>query len=152
VGTHTAYRLQHGGQQVESPAWELNTAAARHWRLRTESPHPPTEWVVHWRAPQLLFVASGKAPYRLEVGRHDAPAKQAMAPATLIPGYQPGAEHRLPQAQLAALQQRAAGSAWHEASAKDKQRWVLWAALGAAVAGLGALAWRLMRDMGKGSQ
>ena len=34
-------------------------------------------------------------------------------------------------------------------SSEDWQRWALWFALAIAVAGLGALAWRLARDVAK---
>lgn len=148
VAGGTAYRLQQAGATIESPPLRLSVAPAARWQLRfaPEARLRPQAVTLRWRAPELVIATSGRPPYRLAVGRADAPA--AMLPlSTLIPGYRSGDEHRLPQASLGPLAARSGASGLLEADPGALRRWLLWAALVAAVAGLGVLAWRLASEM-----
>jgi hypothetical protein len=155
VASFTAYRLRRDGQLLEAPAQPLDGSAAREWRVvpdaRVSPPPAPPQATLWWRAPQLVFAARGSAPFTLAVGRDKAPAV-ALPPATLLPGWEAGAEHRLPQAAVGALvAQSAAPRGWtdalREAPPSERRQWLLWALLVAAVAVLGGLAWRLGKDL-----
>jgi hypothetical protein len=106
---------------------------------------------VGWPQAALVFVARGTRPLQLAIGRVRA-APEAGALDTLIPGYEPGAEARLPQATLGPLVAQVPAATGlrerlAEATPEDKRRWLLWGVLCAAVAGLAWLARGLWRDV-----
>ncbi|MFO1339364.1 MAG: DUF3999 family protein [Burkholderiaceae bacterium] len=159
LAQHTAYRLTRAGRLIESPEFALPALAATRWRFvpdargRWPADAPAPEVTVAWRAPQLLFAAQGPAPFTLAAGRAAA-RPVALERATLMPGYQGGGEFALPEATLGPLQTQAvAEPGWREqladASPQQRRRWWLWAALTLAVGALAALAWRLMREVGR---
>jgi hypothetical protein len=89
------------------------------------------------------------------VGRAQCPPT-AVPLASLIPGYTTGAEHQLPAATLAALHAQVVAvpglmQRLHDAGPAERQRWALWAVLLLAVAGLGALAWKLLKEVSRPS-
>ena len=103
---------------------------------------------------QLVFVASGDAPFTLAAG---LPATDAQAAASaylplqsLVPGYQPAQENTLP---LARTEVAAAGAANIPASVQapdlsnktSTKTMVLWGVLLAGVLALGLMAWALAR-------
>jgi Protein of unknown function (DUF3999) len=147
---HTAYRILHQGMLVESAPLDLHGAVVEQWRLRAAEGGSllPEAVTLQWVAPQLVFAAGGQPPYQLAVGRADAPPA-ALPLATLMPGYESGAEYRLPAATLAAVPERLSpAQAGAAARPPEPARpWWLWAALAGAVVGLGAMAWRLAQDM-----
>ena len=72
----------------------------------------------------------------------------------LIPGYEPGAQGKLPAATLAAAIAGGAPAAAPVATIapggqRDLRQWALWAVLVAGVLALGGMAWALMRQLGK---
>jgi hypothetical protein len=90
---------------------------------------------------------------RLAVGREVQPSAQPGL-ATLMPGYVYGAEHQLPAATLTPLRLQAVAEPGlpqrlRDAGPADQRRWVLWGVLVLAVAGLGWLAWKLVREVGR---
>ena len=156
VSRFIAWRLQRAGRDSESPPLTLAQAApARYWRLLPEAndvpPAPlPLAARLYWRAPQLVLLArGGNAGFHLTVGREGA-SPVALPLASLIPGYQAGAELALPSASLGPLSPQQAPN-WRErlqdANPEDQRRWMLWGVLVAAVAGLGALAWRTIKQI-----
>ncbi|NML15882.1 DUF3999 family protein [Azohydromonas caseinilytica] len=155
VASLTAYRLQREGRLQEAPPVSLDGGPAREWRLvldpRAPLPTSAPEATLWWRTPQLVFAARGSGPFTLAVGRDPAPAATLPLP-TLLPGWVPGAEHRLPGATAGALvarhvAPRGAVQLLQDATAEQRRRWLLWGLLALAVAVLGALAWRLARDL-----
>jgi hypothetical protein len=162
VTSFVAWRLLRDGREQESAAAEwgdTQAPAARHWRLVPDArtaqlPAQPLNAIIGWRAPQLLLVAQGGGDLRLAVGREREPGS-AVAWQTLVPGADSLALARLPEARIGALSpQVAAEPGWSDrlkdANDEDRRRWLLWAVLGVAVLGLGALAWRLGKDMRAG--
>ncbi|MEZ5629749.1 MAG: DUF3999 family protein, partial [Burkholderiaceae bacterium] len=108
-----------------------------------------------WLAPaQLVFVASGGPPFTLAAGRADAAGTYLPLP-SLIPGYEPGAQGRLPEAILAgaapavATPTAAPVATIAPGGQRDLRQWTLWAVLVAGVLALGGMAWALMRQLGK---
>jgi len=155
VASFVAWRLQRGGRESESAALPLppGTAAARWWRLVPLDGTPvraPLEAELQWEAPVLVFVARGDATgLKLAVGREHAPAAALTLP-SLIPAYRSGAEQALPRATLgllAPLPEPGWLESLIDAGPEAHRRWLLWAVLVAAVLGLGALSWRLLRQI-----
>ncbi len=168
VTTLVAWRLTRNGQDLHSPAIGFEAASTRYWQLvpdaRSAGWSPASlEATLEWTAPQIVFAARGlgapeaaapapgAAALRLAVGRESRGAPP-LTLAALIPSYEPGAEHLLPAASLAALTPQAVvvpplPERLRQASPADRQRWTLWLALVLAVAGLGWLAWKLVREV-----
>jgi hypothetical protein len=152
VSSATFYRISRDKTEIASPAHALPGMRARYWRVHFDSDNkalPATlQLEIGWRPHQLVFLASGAAPYTLAFGnRH---AKSASFPlATLLPGYRAGDELKLPLASTGPLVSRATESD----SLMDKWRdmeWkplLLWAILISGVALLGWMAWRIKKEM-----
>jgi hypothetical protein len=155
LARHVVFSLTQDGRIQHSPALELGQASAagqwREWRVEADpssAGFPAAPQVTAWLAPaQLVFMASGQPPFTLAAGRADAPA--AYLPlASLIPGYQPGAQDPLPAAAFtasptAAVPTTAAGAQ------NDARQWTLWAVLVAGVLLLGGMAWTLVRQLNR---
>ena len=153
LGRHVVFSLTQDGRTQTSPPLELGQAAWREWRVEADAASPgfaaPPQ-VTAWLAPvQLVFVASGPPPFTLAAGRADAPAASLPLP-SLMPGYEPGAQARLPAAALAApTPQPAAVPTTAPGAQHDMKRWTLWAILLLGVLALGGMAWALVRQLGK---
>jgi hypothetical protein len=94
-----------------------------------------------------VFVARGEGPFALAYGNPQA-TPVALPLATLIPGYERGAELRLPEAKAGAVVQGPPPSRWERIVGEAQPRRIaLWAVLLAGVATLGVMAWRLSRQM-----
>jgi Protein of unknown function (DUF3999) len=143
----TSWQLERGGQRLRSDAVDIDAGTARRWRVVAlpQTPSLPDEVNVQWLAPQIVFVASGRGPYRLMLGRAGA-LDRSVQLATLIPGYRSGDEHRLPLASLGTIDVRPDRGGWSWADIPG-QRLALWASLAAVVMLLAWMAWRLARDM-----
>lgn len=147
VASGSFYRLTREGAELESPPLEIGRRPARYWMARVDAASEggaPPSLEAHWRSAQLVMVARGEAPFTLAFGKSDA--KPAVLPvASLVPGYERGAEMRLHQARLGEVSgEPRSESAW--------QRWVddatplriiLWGILLGAVGFMGFMAWRL---------
>jgi Protein of unknown function (DUF3999) len=149
AGQGTGFRLEQRGEWLRSEPVQLSAGAARRWRLvpQQNTPMPSGELKVHWLAPQLVFVASGRAPYQLVLG-HAGSRDSSLPLATLIPNYRASEEYKLPLASLGSLKIKAVSSAWAWQDLPGK-RIALWVSLMVAVLVLGMMAWTLGRDMKK---
>lgn len=141
----TAWRLQQGGADLDSPAIETGAVAGRYWRLRVDpragglgAGAPVLR--LSWRPAQVVFLTRGAPPFTLAFGQRDArPAQLPLA--SLIPGYETGMEATLPQAKAGAP--RALGGRDAPAPGQEDQpppdwkRWLLWGVL---LGGVGLLA------------
>ena len=156
LARHVVFSLTQDGQTQHSPALELGQAAWREWRVEADAASPgftaPPQ-VTAWLAPaQLVFVASGPPPFTLAAGRADAPDVY-LPLASLIPGYEPGAQNKLPAASLSPAAAMpgasAAVSTTPVGSQRDPRNWTLWAILLVGVLALGGMVWALTRQLGK---
>lgn len=159
LARHVVFHLTQDGQEQRSPPLELGPHGAwRDWRLEADAATPgfttPPQ-LTAWLAPaQLVFVASGGPPFTLAAGRADAAGTYLPLP-SLIPGYEPGAQGRLPAAILAgaapavATPTAAPVATIAPGGQRDLRQWTLWAVLVAGVLALGGMAWALMRQLGK---
>lgn len=143
----TSWQLERDGQRLRSDAVDVDAGSARRWRVVAlpQTPSLAGDVKVQWLAPQIVFVASGRGPYRLVLGRTGA-LDRSVPLATLIPGYRSGDEHRLPLAALGTIDVRLDRGGWTWVDIPG-QRIALWASLAGAVVLLAWMAWRLARDM-----
>ncbi|MBP8229898.1 MAG: DUF3999 domain-containing protein [Xylophilus sp.] len=159
------YSLQTAGVDQRSAAITLPSYQGNSWRdIRVEADTKtpgftaPPAVSVEFDPVQLVFVASGDAPFTLAAG---LPATDAQAAASaylplqsLVPGYQPAQENTLP---LARTEVAAAGAANVPASVQapdlsnktSTKTMVLWGVLLAGVLALGLMAWALARQTRK---
>ena len=153
VVSATFYRLIRDGAEIQSPAVETGPRRARYWSIRLDPRSPPIGDVsptleVQWRPAQLVFVARGDRPYRLAFGNSQARAA-VLSVTELIPGYEPRAELKLPEAKVGEVSTTdAGGGAWRRlVDDANPRKVVLWSVLLAAVLALGWMASRLRREM-----
>jgi len=152
ITSATFYRISRYSAEITSPAHALQGFRARYWRIhlnRYSAALPATlQLEIGWRPHQLVFLASGAAPYTLAFGNHAA--KSASFPlTTLLPGYRAGDELKLPVATTGAIASRAPDDAsfiekWHEMEWKSL---LLWAILITSVALLGWMAWHIKKEV-----
>jgi hypothetical protein len=166
VARGVAYRLRRDGGEVASPDLSVGFTTDRYWLLRVDqrgggvgsgAPKLEAGWVPH----TLVFAARGEPPFQLAYGNRDA-KQGGYAIDALIPGYTDASLSRIRAAKAGAqqtinvsgaktLEQQELGG---EARLKDQvdwKRWSLWGALVLGVLVLGAMAWRLARQLDKGS-
>jgi hypothetical protein len=156
-----AYRLRQSGGEVVSPELAV-TSRARYWLLRVDQrggglgngmPELNVGWVPH----QLVFAARGVSPFQMAYGNRDAkPAAYAIE--TLLPGYRDneGGNVRVAKtgtqivnvSTTGAQSQTELGGEARLANVIDWKRWSLWGALLLGVLVLGAMAWRLIKQLG----
>ena len=159
------YRLRRGETEIASPELTVGLSTDRYWLLRvdqrgggigTGSPKLEAGWVPH----SLVFAARGAPPFQLAYGNRDA--KPAGYPIeTLIPGYRDadapriraakaGAQQTINVSSARSLEQQVLGGEARLEEAVDWKRWSLWGALILGVVILGAMAWRLARQIDTG--
>ncbi len=166
VARGVAYRLRQGGSEITSPDLGLAATPERYWLLRVDArggglgagaPRLHAGWVPQ----RLVFAARGAPPFQLAYGNREALAA-AFPIETLIPGYREevaqtirAAVTRAPMEQAFKVQpvqggaQQPLGGEARREQAIDWKRWSLWGALVLGVIVLGAMAWRLSRQLGK---
>ena len=158
-----AYRLNQSGAEVVSPDLQINASSERWLLLRVDQrggglgsgmPALNAGWVPH----QLVFAARGAPPFTLAYGNRGA-LTGSLPIESLIPGYREDAgthvraaktgQQQLINVQAAQSQpQKELGGGARLQEQIDWKRWSLWAVLGIGVLVLGAMAWRLVRQLG----
>lgn len=139
------------GSQAEVSSPEQSLAGApvfdRRWRIRIDRsagdlPDPAPELELIWPARRVIFAARGAAPYTVAVGHPRMPAV-ALTLAALVPDHRPDRPVPASPATLENVLVRRGERPWWDGI--DRGQAVMWAALVAAVALLGGLAWRAGR-------
>jgi len=157
------YRLRQTSGEIVSPELSSAPASERYWLLRVDQrggglgggmPALNIGWAPH----QLVFAARGAPPFQMTYGNRDAKAA-AYAIETLLPGYRDDAGTKVRAAKTGTQKvnvsatgmqaQKELGGEARLADATDWKRWSLWGALGLGVLILGAMAWRLMKQLGQ---
>ena len=161
------YRLRRDSGEVFSPDLPLGVTTDRYWLLRVDqrgggigsgAPKLEAGWVPH----TLVFTARGAPPFQLAYGNRDAKAG-GYAIEALIPGYsdaslpriraaKAGAQQTINVSGAKALEQQELGGEARLKEVVDWKRWSLWGALVLGVLVLGAMAWRLVRQLDSGSK
>lgn len=154
VTSATFYRLVREGAEIQSPLVAVGRRGARYWSIQLDPRSPgigdaPPSLEVEWRPAQVVFVTRGEAPYTLAFGNPDA-KRAVLAVSEIMPGYERQAELKLPEAKLGAVSaQAAATDGWRSIMGDTSPRKaLLWAILIVAVLVMGAMAWRLMGQIG----
>ncbi len=160
-----AYRLRQSGGEVASPDIQVGASSERWWMIRVDQrggglgsgmPVLNAGWVPH----QLVFAARGTSPFTLAYGNRGAQAG-ALPIESLIPGYrddagasvraaktgtQPTVNVQATSAGSLSTQKELGGEARLQEQV-DWKRWSLWGVLGLGVLVLGAMAWRLVKQL-----
>ena len=165
-----AYRLNQQGHEVLSPDIQVNASSERWWMIRVDQrggglgsgmPTLNAGWVPH----QLVFAARGAPPFTLAYGNRSAQAGAQLGTLpieSLIPGYRDDAGASVRAAKTGVQQlvnvqatsaqpQKVLGGEARLQEQIDWKRWSLWGVLGLGVLVLGAMAWRLMKQLGSAS-
>ena len=146
----TFFQLEQDGKRRTSGDIAVPLTHAAQWVVRPlngVSDRPQLR--LQWESATIVFVAGGKAPYRLAFGRADArPASTALH--QVAPGFSERELASLAMARPGELvQQQVAASKTAEAvpgAAGDQRGW-LWALLLVGVVALAAMAWHLIRQL-----
>ncbi len=162
--THgVAYRLRQPAGEIASPDIPVGASSERWWMIRIDQrggglgsgmPTLNAGWVPH----QLVFAARGAPPFTLAYGNRGAQGG-SLPIESLIPGYREDAGASVRTAKTGAQPtvnvQAASAQAQKELGGEarlqeqiDWKRWSLWGVLGLGVLVLGAMAWRLVKQLG----
>jgi Protein of unknown function (DUF3999) len=165
VTRSVAYRLRRDGSEITNSDLPVAVTTRRYWLLQVDqrggglgsgAPKLEAGWVPH----TLVFAARGEPPFQLAYGNREA--KPGGYPiGTLIPGYRDATGPRIRAAKAGtqqtinvssarALEQQKLGGEVRLEEAVDWKRWSLWGSLVLGVLVLGAMAWRLMRQLDAG--
>jgi Protein of unknown function (DUF3999) len=157
LANSVVYRMTNNGVETSNPSIELGGVSVRELRIETDknaagfgAASPTISALVE--PVEMVFLATGAAPFDLAVGRADA-KRIALPIASLIPGYARDAELALPHAKVIEASVRAAApdtSALSEVrdriGAPSNRSLVLWAILLGGVVLLGGIAWMIFRQ------
>jgi hypothetical protein len=162
LASTVVYNLSSAGKEQTNAALELGAAPYREIKIEADKKTPGFAAVpaisVEFEPAQLVFLASGNAPFTLAAGL--ASAGSAYLPVqSLMPGYQSGAENNLPAAAVAAtntpVTEGAAASAAPVVQTQitsqvpPTRNLILWAVLIGGALALAFMAWVLMKQMKK---
>jgi len=158
-----AYRLRQGEAEIGSPDIAVGASSERYWLIRVDQrggglgggmPVLNAGWVPH----QLVFAARGAPPFTLAYGNRGA-QPGSLPIESLIPGYKDdagasvrvaktGAQPTVNVQAVSSQPQKALGGEARLQEQIDWKRWSLWGVLGLGVLVLGAMAWRLVKQLG----
>jgi hypothetical protein len=138
------YRFEREGIETQSPPLEIGLATARYWRVQTTASRVAPQLEVTWPPRDIVFTARGEGPFTLAFG--DAQIRSTALPLeSLMPGYERGAERKLPLAKAGQVLRGPPPSRWERWTQAPPKRIALWAVLVVGVGLLGLMAWRLMK-------
>ena len=153
VARGTFYRLTQNGQERLSGDVDVPPTHASRWMLRPQAKVAERPALrLGWKPATMVFMAGGTGPYTLVFGRDGAKAGD-LPLAQVAPGFSITELAALEQAKAGApVRQRSDGGAAAPAGGMLQRREIwLWALLLCGVAALGAMAWRLARQLKEGS-
>lgn len=147
-----AWNLEEDGKQLRSSPWPLGLATSdRQWRLQQDSGAPPASAPglrLGYRSGSVVFLAQGRAPYRLVAGNADAASNQAaLEPMLADLRASHGAQWQPAPAQLGPGSPLAGAAAYRPAPApRDWKTFLLWGVLVLGALLVGGLALGLLRS------
>jgi hypothetical protein len=157
IAQSTFYQIQQDGQQRSSAALKLPVTHVAQWVVRPSGTYHSSaqtdkpKLALSWQPATLVFVASGKAPYTLAVGREGV-GSSALELSQVAPGFSSADLSHLEQASLGDVQAQsgsvdAVNSASQAAASARQRLWILWGVLILGVGIAVILAWRLLTQM-----
>ena len=152
VVSATFYRITQNGKERSSGDVEIAPQHAAHWVLRTQGGATDKPSLrISWEPASVIFLASGKPPYTLAVGRDQArPAARDIA--QVAPSFSAKELQTLDIAIATPLRLQRDGAAQNERAAQEagaaaRQRiLILWGFLLAGVGVLAFMVWRLLKQ------
>lgn len=148
-----AYRITSKGREWSNTEILLSGSPLQALVLRVDprtNPTQPPSIAYALQPAQVVFLASGEAPYSLAVGNAEA-RDAALAAETLIPGFGHAGSPEIADARIdVAGTPAAAPAATTPVAAQTGYGWkkiALWSVLVLGVAGMAAMAWQLLRQM-----
>jgi len=163
VARSMVYRLRQPAGEIASPDLSVGASTGRLWMIRVDQrggglgsgmPSLNAGWAPH----QLVFAARGAPPFTLAYGNRGAQGS-SLPIESLIPGYREdagasvrvaktGAQPTVNVQSATAQPQKELGGEARLQEQIDWKRWSLWGVLGMGVLVLGAMAWRLVKQLG----
>ena len=149
VASTTAYRLRQDGQIIENTTLSISPRAHRYWLFRVDQQGGgigtgalgiEAGWVAH----EIIFAARGSKPFRLAFGNSRA-QRNALPIKTLVPNWGTDNAPSIALASTGSSETLAGPSATRKRI--DPKQAGLWLALLAGVSVLGAMAWRIARQL-----
>ena len=153
LASAVVYKLAAGGKEQSSGAVELQGATFREIKIEADKKTPgfaaPPEVALQFEPTQIVFLASGTAPFTLAVGLGNSPS--AYLPLqSLMPLYQVAQENTLPLARAEVPGASAALVAAPPAlDTVPTRSLVLWGVLLLGALGLALMAWVLLKQTKK---
>jgi hypothetical protein len=159
LASSVLYNLVTNGKTQTSAAIELQSTQYREIKIeadkKTSGFAAVPEVTALFEPAQVIFLASGGAPFSLAVGLADA-ASAYLPLVSLMPGYQSGQENTLPLASAdisaGAVAISPAAVAQATSNAPPTRSLVLWGVLLFGVVALGFMAWVLMKQTAKSAE
>ena len=157
IASSVIYRVSSGSTETFNPNVELGGASVRELRIEPDRSTPgfgaaPPAVKAMVDPIEIVFVASGAAPFALAVGRADA-KRIALPIVSLIPGYTQDAERALPLASVNLASAVAVippttvlSDVREKIGAPSDRSLLLWLVLLGGVALLGGIAWVIFRQ------
>lgn len=148
----TFYQITQDGQTRRSGDIAVPLAHQAQWVLRPQAATAAKPVLrLSWQPATLVFLAGGNGPYTLAFGRDKVKAA-TLELAQVAPGFNTAELLKLEQATAGALQVRQGGpaddsNALSAGMSAQTRMWVLWGVLLFGVAVLGAMGWRLFKQM-----
>lgn len=154
VASASFFQLTQDGQRRVSDDVRIAPTHAAQWVVRPQAKTAERPGLrLRWTPARMIFVASGQGPYTLAFGRTGVQSSQVPA-AQVAPGFSTRELAMLEQAKAGApVRRQHAGDDSQDgqagATAPNRSIW-LWAVLVCGVAALGAMAWKLVRQLKEG--
>ncbi len=151
-----AYRIKSKGHEWTNTEIPLSGYPLQDFVLRVDprlNPLPQGPQLAFALQPaQIVFLASGEAPYTLATGNKDA-KDASLAPATLVPGFGNPDSPEIANAGIEAAssppEPGTPAAVPAPAPERDWKKIALWSVLVLGVVGMAAMAWQLLRQMNK---
>lgn len=144
-------------EQAQRPGHQVHDTA-RYWMAKSDRRQVGAkigDVVLHvgWIPDRIIFNARGEGPFTLAAGNRQM-SGAALGVETLVPGFGTPQAHKLLPAKVEAVAANPQSTVEHKVNERmgiedetDVKRFVLWMALVAAVAAIGYMALRLMRQL-----
>jgi hypothetical protein len=158
LASTVAYRIKSKGREWTNTDIPLSGYPIQDFVLRVDPRLNPLtqgpQLAFALQPAQIVFLASGEAPYTLAIGNKEA-KDATLSPTTLVPGFGSPNSPDIANASIAETRTASSSTASTAVAAptpapeRDWKKIALWSVLVLGVLGMGAMAWQLLRQMNK---